>query len=204
MRSHRDIAFTHMHRYKSTHFKHTCISYLLWQVVETYLQQAEPNSAFFFRALRLCMQTLSSHPAAAKCANRLANRCILVLDKSDHEQSTQIADLQLFRIMLRVQHGCHDVEPQHGPLLIWDEIFQAIKASCGKYPQTHIHCAAVHAYNFGVKAFYFGRKVEAEQWIGMAYKLSKNTSLCEKQTLEKISQVSLAVLFAITLHSVVF
>ena len=120
-----------------------------------------------------------------------------MLDQSDHEQSTKIADLQLFRIMLRVQHGCHDVEPQHGPLLIWDEIFQAIKASSGKYPQTHIHCAAVHAYNFGVKAFYFGRKMEAEQWIGMAYKLTKNTSLCEKQTLEKISQVSLAVLFAL-------
>ena len=52
-----------------------------------------------------------------------------------------------------------------------------------------MHTASVTAYNFGVKAFYFGRKAEAEQWMGMAYKLSKHSSTIDKQSTDKINQV---------------
>lgn len=41
----------------------------------------------------------------------------------------------------------------------------------------------------GVKAFYFGRKVEAEKWLGLSYTVSKACLSLDKQTLEKIRQV---------------
>ena len=60
--------------------------------------------------------------------------------------------------------------------------------SAGQFPESHIQSSSVYAYNYGVKAFYFGGKVEAEKWMVMSYKLSKLTRLMDKQTQGKISQ----------------
>ena len=92
---------------------------------------------------------------------------------------------------------CVAVESKSSPLQLWEETHNAIKASGGKFPETHTQTASVHAYNLGVKAFYYGRKVEAEEWMGMAYKLSKLTTVMDKTTENRIIQVPFFVLFSL-------
>ena len=162
------------------------------KMVASHLEQgAVPDSTFLFRSLRLCMAQLKTQPAVAKAAMRLANSCIQVLLCKDAAQPliwADLADAMLLRIILMVQHGRHEAEPQNTPLKFWEEMHHSIKESAGQFPESHIQSASVYAYNYGVKAFYFGRKVEAEQWMAMSYKLSKLTRLMDKQTEDKISQ----------------
>jgi hypothetical protein len=83
------------------------------------------------------------------------------------------------------------VEPQQRGLELWKDASKAIQESEGKFPEKHIQFACCHAYNFGVKAWYYGRMQDAEQWLALAWKLSKSKNLTmDDATLEKIRLVS--------------
>jgi hypothetical protein len=70
-----------------------------------------------------------------------------------------------------------------------DLMTQCFAESGGKFPELHAQAACVYAFNYGIKAFTFGRKAEAEQFLGMSFTLSKSCPFADKQTMAKISQV---------------
>ena len=70
-----------------------------------------------------------------------------------------------------------------------DLMTQCFAESGGKFPELHAQAACVYAFNYGIKAFTFGRKAEAEQFLGMSFTLSKACPFVDKQTMAKISQV---------------
>ena len=89
------------------------------------------------------------------------------------------------------------VESQQGGLELWQGATKAIQESEGKFSEKHIHYACVHAYNFGVKAWYYGRMQDAEQWLAIAWKLSTSLvspdpksrdSIMDDPTKDKIRQ----------------
>jgi hypothetical protein len=69
------------------------------------------------------------------------------------------------------------------------DLTKCFAESGGKFPELHAQAACVYAFNYGIKAFTFGRKAEAEQFLGMSFTLSKACPFVDKQTMAKISQV---------------
>jgi hypothetical protein len=97
---------------------------------------------------------------------RLANSCIQVLLCKDAAQPLKWADLadaMLLRIILMVQYGRPEAEPQNTPLKFWEEMHHSIKESA---------CIVLVSF----------RRVTSSRQV------TKLTRLMDKQTQGKISQ----------------
>jgi len=160
------------------------------KMVKAYLQHATPGAPFLLRAVRLCMsQQCVITTAAVKCVHRLLDCCLLVMKKDNSEEAWKTrADIHIMRLELDVQHH------EGRPFEIWANTHEAIKESQGKFPPEHIQSVSAQSHNKGVSAFYFGRKVEAEQFLALAYTLSTLTNLVDPLVADAIKKAYDAVL----------
>ena len=83
-----------------------------------------------------------------------------------------------------------------GPLLATANVrYIRFAESQGKFPPEHIQSVSAQSHNKGVSAFYFGRKVEAEQFLALAYTLSTLTNLMDPLVADAIKKVSISLLY---------
>jgi len=83
-----------------------------------------------------------------------------------------------------------------GPLLATANVrYIRFAESQGKFPPEHIQSVSAQSHNKGVSAFYFGRKVEAEQFLALAYTLSTLTNLVDPLVADAIKKVSISLLY---------